>query len=388
VSRSGQVIGKGVNRLNSPKYHLTLINRIIDRAEEDKYPTDIDVRDVALPTKQVAEALPAKALEKLYRWKNTQNQPTVEPKVAPASAEPQPVPARLSDLQAKRQRVANLADIKKDIETLQARATRGGRILPRGLAADLEDYFTTTDIDTAYDDMMAKYQKQLGALQQYLGMRKALWSPKKDVHEMRAKELEESRSETWTAHFTDGTKMTVSNVHDETDPAKVRAFLKKKTGKTVDRFDYGFKTGSDVSRPEPHEPGSGTARSARTGENLPEMTDRTGGKMYQAQEKILVKHNGKEVAFYDKLDRAYRDAEKMQKELGGEVTVHRVMREGDVININRGGYNQFRDRADWLDKRDYVQLQLLDPIQRDNYPELKQRLLDINSAGRKLGYTK
>ena len=331
VSRSGQVIGKGVNRLNSPKYHLTLINKIIDRAEEEKYPTDIDVRDVALPTKQVAEALPAKALEKLYRWKNTQNQPIAEPEVAPASTEPQPVPARLSDLQTKRQRVANLADIKKDIETLQARATRGGRILPRGLAADLEDYFTTADVDTAYDDMMGKYQKQLGALQQYLGMRKALWSPKKDVHEMRAKELEEARSETWTAYFTDGTKATVTNVNDETDPARVRAFFAKK-GKTVKKFDYGFTTGSDVvSKPERHEPGSGTARSARTGEELPE---------------------------------------------------------GDVVNINRGGHNAFRDKNDWLDKRDHVQQQLLDPRQRDNYPELKQRLLDINYAGRKLGYTK
>ena len=206
VSRGGQVIGTGVNRLNSPNYHLTLINQIIDQAEEDKYPTDIDVRDVALPMKRVGEGSVFGQQDfdtqmDLAKLKSQLTQPKPA-QSAPASAEPQPVPARLSDLQAKRQRVANLADIKKDIETLQARATRGGRMLPRGLAADLEDYFTTTDIDTAYDDMMAKYQKQLGALQQYLGMRKVLWSPKKDVHEMRAKELEESRSETWTAYFT------------------------------------------------------------------------------------------------------------------------------------------------------------------------------------------
>jgi hypothetical protein len=334
VSRGNQVIGTGVNRLNSPKYHLTLINKIIDREEEDKYPTDIDVRDVALPMKRVGEGSVfgqqnfdtqmdlAKLKSQLTQPKPAQS--------APASAEPQPVPARLSDLQSKKQRIDNLASIKQDIEKLQARATRGGRMLPRGLAADLEDYFTTADIDTAYDDMMAKYQKQLGALQQYLGMRKALWSPKKDVHEMKAKELHEARSETWTAYFTDGTKVTVTGVNDETDPARVRAFFAKK-GKTVERFDYGFKSGSNVSKPEPHEPGSGTARSARTGEELPE---------------------------------------------------------GDVVNINRGGHNAFRDKNDWLDKRDYVQQQLLDPRQRDNYPELKQRLLDINSAGRKLGYTK
>jgi hypothetical protein len=394
VSRGGQVIGTGLNRLNSPKYHLTIINKIIERAEDDKYPTDIDVRDVALPTKSVAEALPAKAAKELYRWKNQQNQPQEKPTATVAPVEPQPVayqpPARLSDLQLKKQRVDNLASIKKTIEQLQDRATRGGRILPRGLAADLEDYFTITDIDTAYDDMMAKYQKQLAALQQYLGMRKSLWSPKKDVHEMRAKELEEARSETWTAYFTDGTKATISNVTDETDPARVRAFLAKK-GKTVAKFDYGFGTMSDtVSRPEPHEPGSGSARSARTGEALPEdAVDRSGQKMYQAKEVYMLTHNGQEVAFYTLKDlkRAEQDAQDMQSKLGGEVHLRKVMREGEVVNINRGGFNAFRDKNDWLDKRDYVQQQLLDPRQRDNLPELKQRLLDINSAGRKLGYT-
>ena len=64
------------------------------------------------------------------------------------------------------------------------------------------------------------------------------------------------------------------------------------------------------------------------------------------------------------------------------------VKEGDVVNINRGGYNQFRDKNDFLDKRDYVQKQLLDPRQRENYNELKQRLQDINYAGRKLGYIK
>jgi hypothetical protein len=389
VSRGNQVIGTGVNRLNSAKYHLTLVNRIIDQAEEDKYPTDIDVRDVALPMKRVAEELPAKAAKELHRWKNQQARPTASTEVTPA--EPQPVPARLSDLQSKKQRIDNLASIKQDIEKLQARATRGGRELPRGLAADLEDYFTTADIDTAYDDMMAKYQKQLGALQQYLGMRKALWSPKKDVHEMKAKELQEGGPEIWTVHFTDGTTTRVRVPSDETDPAQVRAFFAKK-GKTVKKFDYGFTTEPEAGPgPERHEPGSGSAVSGRTGERLPEDTlDRSGQKMYQSKEVYMLTHNGQEVAFYTLKDlkRAEQDAQDMQRKLGGEVHLRKVMREGDVVNINRGGHNAFRDRADWLDKRDYVQQQLLDPRQRDNYPELKQRLLDINSAGRKLGYTK
>lgn len=388
VSRGNQVIGTGVNRLNSANYHLTLINRIIDQAEEDKYPTDIDVRDVALPMKRVAEELPAKAAKELHRWKNQQTQPTASTEVTPAK--PQPVPARLSDLQSKKQRIDNLASIKQDIEKLQARATRGGRELPRGLAADLEDYFTTADIDTAYDDMMAKYQKQLGALQQYLGMRKALWSPKKDVHEMKAKELQEGGPETWTVHFTDGTTTRVRVPSDETDPAQVRAFFAKK-GKTVKKFDYGFGTEPEAGPgPERHEPGSGSARSARTGDALPEdMLDRSGQKMYQSKEVYMLTHNGQEVAFYTLKDlkRAEQDAQDMQRKLGGEVHLRKVMREGDVVSFNRGGFNAFRDKNDWLDKRDYVQQQLLDPRQRDNYPELKQRLLDINSVGRKLGYT-
>jgi hypothetical protein len=224
-------------------------------------------------------------------------------------------------------------------------------------------------------------------------MRKALWSPKKDAHEMKAKEIQESRSETWTAYFTDGTKVTVTNVNDETDPARVRAFFAKK-GKTVERFDYGFKTGSDVSKPEPHEPGSGTARSARTGEELPE------GEGSWKKETPWTKTTGKdpqgEVTHMS--DVARRETEKMAKDSGPMGQLFKdfekifgkkpPVKEGDVVNINRGGHNAFRDKNDWLDKRDYVQQQLLDPRQRDNYPELKQRLLDINSAGRKLGYTK
>jgi hypothetical protein len=335
IGQRGQVLTQFKLKLATRKGYEQLVNKFISSQEDEKYPDDVEARDVALPTKRVGEGSVFGQQDfdtqmDLAKLKSQLTQPKPA-QSAPASAEPQPVPARLSDLQSKKQRVDNLASIKQEIEKLQARATRGGRMLPRGLAADLEDYFTTADIDTAYDDMIAKYQKQLGALQQYLGMRKTLWAPKKDVHEMRAKELQESREETWTAYFTDGTKVTVTGVNDETDPARVRAFFAKK-GKTVERFDYGFKTGSNVvSKPESHEPGSGTARSAKTGEELPE---------------------------------------------------------GDVVNINRSGHNAYRDKNDWLDKRDYVQQQLLDPRQRDNYPELKQRLLDINYAGRKLGYTK
>lgn len=400
VSRRGQVIGTGINRLNSAKYHLTLINKIIDQAEEDKYPTDIDDRDVALPMRTATEGSVfgqqkfdtqmdlAKLKSQLTQPKTAQSAPTGTTQPQPVAYQP---PASLSDLQIKKQRVDNLASIKQTIEQLQARATRGGRELPPGLAADLEDYFTIADIDTDYDEMMSKYQRQLAALQKYLNLRRAVWAPKKETNEMRAKELQEGGPQTWTVYFTDGTKAQVRVPNDETDPAKVRAFLAKK-GMTVKKFDYGFGTEPEAGPgPERHEPGSGSARSARTGEELPEeMLDRSGQKMYQAKEVYMLTHDGQEVAFYTLKDlkRAEQDAQDLQKNLGGEVHLRKVMREGDVVSFNRGGFNAFRDKNDWLDKRDYVQQQLLDPRQRENYPELKQRLLDINSAGRKLGYTK
>ena len=273
VSRGGQVIGAGLNRLNSPKYHLTLINKIIDRAEEDKYPTDIDVRDVALPTP-------------------TQKDPA-----------------------------------------------------------------------------------------------------------MRAKELEESlrRGESYSArvHFKDGTVRTVTGIPSlEID---LKQYFAKK-GRPVDKVEYDFAIQGSGRGPGPerHEPGSGTAVSGLTGAPLPE------GEGSWKKETPWTKATGKdprgEVTHMS--DVARRETEKLardssplgklfkdfgkdfEKMYGSDPSI----KEGDVVNINRGGHNAFRDRSDWLDKRDYVQQQLLDPKQRDNYPELKQRLLDINHAGRKLGY--
>ena len=262
------------------------------------------------------------------------------------------MPARLSDLQSRQQKFANLASIKKDIEALQARATRGGRILPRGLAADLEDYFTTADVDTAYEDMMAKYQKQLGALQQYLGMRKVLWSPKKDVHEMRVSELEETKeSKAWEDGGREG------YYHR---PNK-------------NPYKPGTQEHSDYNRGYEHFKGDkdwGTPKRR----SVPEDT--------KSELKAVALEKIKKLLNNPKLDPNTRK--------DYELRLHKIqsLEEGDVININRGGHNAFRDKADFLDKRDYVQRQLLDPRQRENHAELKQRLQDINYAGRKLGYIK
>ena len=58
-----------------------------------------------------------------------------------------------------------------------------------------------------------------------------------------------------------------------------------------------------------------------------ETHDTTGARMYQAQEKFLVRHNGKDVAFFPDMEQAKAAAREMQQDLKGFATVHRIMRE-------------------------------------------------------------
>lgn len=264
VSRGGRIIGAGTNKGGNPKYHSTLINRIIDSEEDDKYPMDIDDRDVALPMKKVSQP-------------------------------------------------------------------------------------------------------------------------------MKAKELQESGPETWTVYFTDGTKTRVRVPSDETTPTQVRAHFAKK-GKTVDRFDYTSVEPNTGSKPEPHEPGSGTAVSARTGDQLPESAlDRSGQKMYQAQEVYMLTHDGQQVAFYKLKDlkRAEQDAQEMQKQLGGEVHLRKVMRESGTDTFNRGGNNKLRDKNDYYDKREYLAKQLDTPgYSYADRQLIRDRMMQLEKAARMQGFVK
>jgi hypothetical protein len=216
--------------------------------------------------------------------------------------------------------------------------------------------------------------------------------PAKSLEEQLKESLRRGESYSAKVYFKDGTSATLTGIPSlEID---LKQYFAKK-GKAVDRVEYDFapQGGGRGSGPEPHEPGSGSARSARTGEALPEgegswkketpWTKTTGkdprGKVTHMSD-VARRESEKRSQDSDPMNQLFKDFEKI---FGKKPPV----KEGNVVNINRGGFNAFRDRADWLDKRDYVQQQLLDPRQRDNYPELKQRLLDINSVGRKLGYT-
>jgi hypothetical protein len=286
-----------------------------------------------------------------------------------APAEPQPVayqsPTRLSDLEIRRQRVANLADIKQTIEQLQARATRGGRELPRGLAADLEDYFTVKDVDVAYDDMMSKYQKQLAALQQYLGMRKVLWSPKKDIHENKSSEAYEQggRAGYYGRPY-----------NNPYDPG------------TDDHADYkrGYRDfrddGKDYGVDKPKK-----SSSIDRDRDYLEDIDRSGQKMYKAQEAYMIVHNGRDIAFYKPSDmkQAYADAEELTKKHGGEVHVKKVMREG------RAGFNPLRSREDWLDVQEHLARLMNTPgMSYEDKQVIRQRYLEKQKEAQEKGFTK
>jgi len=87
-----------------------------------------------------------------------------------------------------------------------------------------------------------------------------------------------------------------------------------------------------------------------------ETHDKTGAKMHQAQEKFLLRHNGKDIAFFNTAEVAKQAAQDLMRELKGLATVQRVMRENqrmDKFNIAQptpGGSN--KQREEFLNARD------------------------------------
>ena len=323
----------------------------------------------------------AKMKSELDREKPAQTAP--QPAVA-SQVQPQPVayksPERLSDLQARHQKVEALFNLKKDIEIAKDKATKGGRILPRGLAADLEDYYSMDDIDTHYDQMLAAYQKQLKAIEQYLGMKKIL--NKKVTHEMRASELQENQMETWTVHFTDGTAVRV-RVSDETDPAQVRKHYANK-GKTVAKFDYGYGSEPETGPgPEAHEPGSGRAVSARTGEPLPENEISVSGapvKQEKGYYSVWIKRGDRWSPLTKYPDRQEAEEIKRGLEKRGEQV---IIREG------RAGYNPLTSEKHWHEVERYLASQINDPkLDPESKAEARQRYQEKRKEAQQKGWAK
>jgi hypothetical protein len=92
--------------------------------------------------------------------------------------------------------------------------------------------------------------------------------------------------------------------------------------------------------PDPERRGPAKNVATKVGEEL----DASGGRMYQAKEKFLLSRDGKQIAFYDSIIQAQKDAERMQKELGGEVIVQRVMRERELDEKQDACYSKVKSR--------------------------------------------
>lgn len=113
----------------------------------------------------------AKLKNQLTQPRAAQSAPEPEQTLEPAVEKPQ----RLSDLQAKHEKLLPIVQAKKELEQLKDKLTRGGRALPPGLAADIEDYYTMSDVEQYPQEVLQKYIKQLAALKKYASLKKAVW---------------------------------------------------------------------------------------------------------------------------------------------------------------------------------------------------------------------
>lgn len=122
--------------------------------------------------------------------------------------------------------------------------------------------------------------------------------------------------------------------------------------------------------------------------------DRSGKPMYQAREKFLVRHNGRDVAFFPDMEQAKVAAQEMQKDLKGYATVHRVMREGEMskIDIMRQDLKLMSDlqflRAHGMSKVVFQQKyrSLLKPAPQQDVP-MEGTAQQFGQAVRMAGYT-
>ena len=197
--------------------------------------------------------------------------------------------------------------------------------------------------------------------------------------------LAESGPETWTVHFTDGSTTKIRVPSDETDPAVVRKHFANQ-GRTVAKFDYGFsQEPASGPGPEAHEPGSGTAVSARTGERLPEGI--AEGNDHPFDRGMEDARAGKE--YNDSQYKNYQDKESYRR---GRIVYRQEAKQGvkeAVPTPNRGGHNPLRDPADYADKRAHLFDLLSHPgMAPEDKQFIRQRLLDLDTAARKQGYTK
>ena len=159
-----------------------------DRADELEQSTghNMSVRGLS---ETVAESLPAKNLNQLYKIK----QQLAHPALGTAPPEPAPTPepvrptqprvsAALADLERQRAKLNKIMDLKQELETLAARAGRTRYGITPGLAADIEDIYPEPKSEADMDAMLQGYEIQKKKLTDYIARQRKVF-PKESVEE-------------------------------------------------------------------------------------------------------------------------------------------------------------------------------------------------------------
>jgi RNA polymerase sigma factor (sigma-70 family) len=137
----------------------------------------------------VAESLPAKNLNQLYKIKQQLAHPalgTAPPEPAPRAEPVRPtqprVSAALADLERQRAKLNKIMDLKQELETLTARAGRTRYGITPGLAADIEDIYPEPKSEADMDAMLQGYEIQKKKLTDYIARQRKVF-PKESVAE-------------------------------------------------------------------------------------------------------------------------------------------------------------------------------------------------------------
>jgi hypothetical protein len=137
----------------------------------------------------VAESLPAKNLNQLYKIKQQLAHPalgTASPEPAPRAEPVRPtqprVSAALADLERQRAKLNKIMDLKQELETLTARAGRTRYGITPGLAADIEDIYPEPKSEADMDAMLQGYEIQKKKLMDYIARQRKVF-PKESVAE-------------------------------------------------------------------------------------------------------------------------------------------------------------------------------------------------------------
>ena len=176
-------LGREISRMNDVPW-----SQADRRANELEQSTghNMSVRGLS---ETVAESLPAKNLNQLYKIKQQLAHPalgTAPPEPAPRAEPVRPtqprVSAALADLERQRAKLNKILDLKQELETLTARAGRTRYGITPGLAADIEDIYPEPKSEADMDAMLQGYEIQKKKLTDYIARQRKVF-PKESVEE-------------------------------------------------------------------------------------------------------------------------------------------------------------------------------------------------------------